>query len=193
MTKNIFWHSHNVTREKREELSGHQSFLLWFTGLSGSGKSTLAGEVERELYSRKRRTYLLDGDNIRHGLSGDLGFSTDDRRENIRRIAEVSHLMVDAGLITLAAFISPTQEIREKVENIVGPENFFLVHVNTPLEVCEERDPKGLYKKARAGDLQNFTGVTAPFEVPKKCFISTEDYENPVRGIVNRLEERGVI
>jgi len=164
--ENVVWHSHLVTREARETLHGHRGVVLWFTGLSGSGKSTLAGALETALHERGVSTYLLDGDNVRHGLCSDLGFSEADRKENIRRVGEVANLMVDAGLVILTAFISPHRAERDMVRQRVGEGRFIEVFVDTPLAVCEARDPKGLYKKARAGELPNFTGVDAVYEAP---------------------------
>lgn len=164
--ENVVWHSHLVTREARETLHGHRGVVLWFTGLSGSGKSTLAGALETALHERGVSTYLLDGDNVRHGLCGDLGFSEADRKENIRRVGEVANLMVDAGLVILTAFISPHRAERDMVRQRVGEGRFIEVFVDTPLAVCEARDPKGLYKKARAGELPNFTGIDAVYEAP---------------------------
>lgn len=164
--ENVVWHSHLVTREARETLHGHRGVVLWFTGLSGSGKSTLAGALETALHERGVSTYLLDGDNVRHGLCSDLGFSEADRKENIRRVGEVANLMVDAGLVILTAFISPHRAERDMVRQRVGEGRFIEVFVDTPLAVCEARDPKGLYKKARAGELPNFTGIDAVYEAP---------------------------
>lgn len=163
---NIVWHSHEVTREEREKRHGHRGVVLWFTGLSGSGKSTLAGALETVLHASGVSTYLLDGDNVRHGLCRDLGFSDADRRENIRRVGEVAKLMADAGLVVLTAFISPHKEEREGVRNLIGKEHFLEVFVDTPLSVCEARDPKGLYKKARSGQLSHFTGIDADYDAP---------------------------
>ena len=161
-TKQIY----KITKPDREEKHGHKSFLLWFTGLSGSGKSTLANLVELELHKQNMSTYVLDGDNIRQGLNKDLTFSHEDRSENIRRIAEIGNLMVDAGIITLAAFISPYIKDRELIKNIVGEDKFIEIFVNTSLEECERRDVKGLYRKARAGEIKNMTGISAPYEAP---------------------------
>lgn len=156
-----------LPREKREELLGQHAVMIWFTGLSGSGKSTVALALERELHRRGRICRVLDGDNIRSGINNNLGFSTEDRMENIRRIAEVAKLFVDTGIITVAAFISPTCGMRELARDIIGAEDFFEVYVSTPIEVCEERDVKGLYKKARAGLIKEFTGVNSAFEPPR--------------------------
>ena len=155
-----------ITKNQRELLHGHKSYLLWFTGLSGSGKSTLVNLVEIELHKKGLSTYVLDGDNIRQGISKDLSFSPKDRTENIRRIAEISNLMLDAGVVTLAAFVSPYLKDREAVKQVVGPDNVIEIYVNTSLEVCEQRDVKGLYKKARAGEIKNMTGVSAPYQAP---------------------------
>ncbi|MTD37098.1 adenylyl-sulfate kinase [Erwinia sp. CPCC 100877] len=165
--ENVVWHTHPVTREQRERLRGHRGAVLWFTGLSGSGKSTVAGALEQALHARGVATYLLDGDNVRHGLCRDLGFSDDDRRENIRRVGEVARLMVDAGLVVLSAFISPHRAERQMVRELAGEGRFLEIFVDTPLAVCEARDPKGLYRKARAGELQNFTGIDSAYEVPE--------------------------
>lgn len=157
-----------TTKIQREVLHGHKSYLLWFTGFSGSGKSTLANLVEIALHKQGLSTYLLDGDNIRQGINKDLSFAPEDRTENIRRIAEISNLMLDAGIITLAAFVSPYIKDREEVKQIVGTDNFIEIFVNTSLEECERRDVKGLYKKARSGEIKNMTGISAPYEAPIK-------------------------
>ncbi|MCQ8228789.1 MULTISPECIES: adenylyl-sulfate kinase [Pantoea] len=164
--ENVVWHDHPVTREEREQQHGHQGVVLWFTGLSGSGKSTVAGALEQVLHRAGVNTYLLDGDNVRHGLCRDLGFSDDDRKENIRRVGEVAKLMVDAGLVVLTAFISPHRAERNMVRDLLAEGQFIEVFVDTPLAVCEARDPKGLYKKARAGELRNFTGIDSVYEAP---------------------------
>ncbi|WP_130831401.1 adenylyl-sulfate kinase [[Erwinia] mediterraneensis] len=164
--ENVVWHAHAVTRAEREQQHGHQGAVLWFTGLSGSGKSTVAGALEQALYQAGVSTYLLDGDNVRHGLCRDLGFSDADRKENIRRVGEVAKLLVDAGLVVLTAFISPHRAERQMVRDLLAPGQFIEVFVDTPLAVCEQRDPKGLYKKARAGELKNFTGIDAVYEAP---------------------------
>lgn len=165
--ENVVWHPHAVTRAERENANGHQGVVLWFTGLSGSGKSTVAGALEQALHQLGVSTYLLDGDNVRHGLCRDLGFSDDDRRENIRRVGEVAKLMVDAGLVVLTAFISPHRIERQMVREMLGEGQFIEVFVDTPLAICEARDPKGLYKKARAGELRNFTGIDSVYEAPE--------------------------
>lgn len=163
---NIYPIKTKVSRDQRQQLQGQKSVLIWFTGLSGSGKSTLAVQLEAQLFAAGRQTYLLDGDNIRAGLNKDLSFSDDDRVENIRRIAEVSNLMLDAGTIVLSAFISPFRIDRDHVKRIVGVENYIEVFVDTPLEICEQRDVKGLYKRARSGEVKNFTGIDSPYERP---------------------------
>jgi len=165
--ENIVWHPHAVTHEDRERQHGHKGAVLWFTGLSGSGKSTVAGALEQALHALGVSTYLLDGDNVRHGLCRDLGFSDDDRRENIRRVGEVAKLMVDAGLVVLTAFISPHRAERDMVRELLGKDQFIEVFVDTPLAICETRDPKGLYKKARAGELKNFTGIDSDYQSPQ--------------------------
>jgi adenylylsulfate kinase len=164
---NTFCHKCLVSRKDREKRYGHPSFALWFTGLSSSGKSTIAHLVEKKLFDEGYHTYTFDGDNVRHGLCGDLGFSEADRAENLRRIAEMIKLFLDAGIICLAAFISPLRAHRERVRQIVGPENLVEIYVKCPLEVCESRDVKGLYKKARAGLIPNYTGISAPYEEPE--------------------------
>ncbi len=155
-----------VTGDMRSNLHRHSAFLIWFTGLSGSGKSTIANAVELALHENGVSTYLLDGDNIRQGLNKDLSFTLDDRTENIRRIAEVAHLMIDAGVVVLASFIAPYRENRESVRKIVGADNYVEVYISTPLSVCEDRDVKGLYKKARSGEISHFTGISSPYEAP---------------------------
>lgn len=164
---NVVWHESDVIKENRHQLNGHKSAIIWFTGLSGSGKSTISVALESLLYRKGIRTYRLDGDNIRHGLNQNLGFSQADRTENIRRIGEVSKLMIDAGLFTLTAFISPYHEDRDQVRQLVEPDEFIEVYVKANIKTCEERDPKGLYKKARLGEIKNFTGIDAPYEEPK--------------------------
>jgi adenylylsulfate kinase len=164
---NIIWHEGHVEREQRQQLLDQEGALIWFTGLSGSGKSTIAYTLEHALVQRKHMSYVLDGDNIRHGLNKNLGFSAEDRQENIRRIGEVGKLFVDAGIITLTAFISPYRQDREVARQTVGEADFFEVFCDTPLEVCEQRDPKGLYKKARAGEIKGFTGIDDPYEAPQ--------------------------
>jgi len=166
MEENIIPHNFCITQWQRSDLKKHEPLLIWFTGLSGSGKSTIANALEKALFIKGIHTYLLDGDNVRKGLNNNLSFTPEDRSENIRRIAEVANLMIDAGLVVLASFVSPYREDRENVKRIVGYENFVEVFVNTPIEECERRDVKGLYEKARAGEIKNFTGVNAPYEPP---------------------------
>ncbi|QSX37859.1 adenylyl-sulfate kinase [Shewanella sedimentimangrovi] len=184
---NIVWHQHAVTRELRAGHKGHRGAILWFTGLSGAGKSTLAGALESALHERGVHSYLLDGDNVRHGLCKDLGFSADDRRENIRRVGEVAKLMLDAGLIVLSAFVSPQRAERELVRELVAEGEFIEVHVATPLEVCESRDPKGLYQKARAGEIKDFTGISAPYEAPVGAELVIDTSEGDLEAQVGRL------
>ena len=166
MSLNTVKHSYKTTKKQRELQHGHKAYLLWFTGLSGSGKSTLANLVEVALHKNGLSTYILDGDNIRQGINKDLSFAPEDRTENIRRISEISKLMLDCGVLTLAAFISPYIKDRELVKHIVGDDNFIEIFVNTSLEECERRDVKGLYKKARLGEIKNMTGISAPYEAP---------------------------
>jgi adenylylsulfate kinase len=162
----LVWHHATVTRERREQQNGHKSCVLWFTGLSGAGKSTLAHAVEEVLYQRGCRTFVLDGDNVRHGLSLNLGFSEDDRRENIRRIGEAAKLMMEAGVITLTAFISPFRSDRDAVRKFMHHGDFLEIYCNASLDVCESRDVKGMYKRARAGEIKNYTGIDSPYEEP---------------------------
>lgn len=185
MGNNIFEHRFNVKQEDRSGLKNHKPLLLWFTGLSGSGKSTIANAVEVALSSKGIHTYLLDGDNVRMGINSNLSFSPEDRTENIRRIAEISKLMVDAGLVVLASFVSPYREDRENVKKIVGYANFVEIFVNTPIEECERRDVKGLYKKARRGEIENFTGVNAPYESPLAPEIEVDTTKMNVEEIVD--------
>lgn len=165
---NTVWHHAMISRQSREQWNGHRGAILWFTGLSGAGKSTLAHAVEKRLYDLGCNTYVLDGDNVRHGLCADLGFSVEDRAENIRRIGEVSKLFMEAGVIVMAAFISPVQKDRDCVRNLVDQNDFFEIFCNTPLAICESRDVKGLYKRARAGEINDFTGISATYEAPLK-------------------------
>ena len=183
----IVWHQHSIDKQSRADQKGQKPILLWFTGLSGSGKSTLAGALERALFEAGFHTYLLDGDNVRHGLCKDLGFSVDDRDENLRRVGEVAKLMVDAGLVVLSAFISPTREERERVRALFDEGQFIEVHVSTPIEVCEARDPKGLYSKARAGEIKNFTGISAPYEVPTAAELTIDTSKGDLATQVSAL------
>jgi adenylyl-sulfate kinase len=193
MEKYIIQHNFSVTKKERSALKNHGAFLIWFTGLSGSGKSTIANELEKALFAKKIHTYLLDGDNVRKGLNNNLSFSPEDRSENIRRIAEVANLMIDAGLVVLASFVSPYREDRENVKRIVGYNNFIEVFVNTPIEECERRDVKGLYAKARAGEIKNFTGVNAPYEAPMApdveidtTMVSVEEAVALILSVINK-------
>jgi adenylylsulfate kinase len=184
---NITWHGHNVSKENRATQKNQKPCILWFTGLSGSGKSTLANALEQRLFELGHHTYLLDGDNVRHGLNKDLGFSDADRVENIRRIGEVAKLFVDAGLIVMTAFISPFRSDRDMVRKLVGEGEYLEIFVDTPLEVCEARDPKGLYKKARAGQIKHFTGLDSPYEAPDVPEVRLETAEEDVNGCVTKI------
>ncbi|MBL1352262.1 MAG: adenylyl-sulfate kinase [Zetaproteobacteria bacterium] len=185
-SSNVVWHDSRVTPAMREQLNGHCGAVLWFTGLSGAGKSTLANAVEDRLHAMKVHTFVIDGDNVRHGLCADLTFSDDDRVENIRRVGEVAGLFVQAGILTLTAFISPFRADREKVRNIVG-ERFIEVHCNTALEICESRDVKGLYKKARAGEIADFTGISSPYEPPENPEICVDTGSNDLSACVDQV------
>lgn len=165
-SSNTVWHHATVTRQRREQKNGHKSVILWFTGLSGAGKSTLAHALEERLHQQNCRTFVLDGDNVRHGLCSDLGFSDDDRQENIRRIGEMAKLFIESGVITLTAFISPFKADRQKVRDLVPEDDFIEIYCKASLEVCEERDVKGLYQRARAGEIKAFTGISSPYEEP---------------------------
>ncbi|WP_317931726.1 adenylyl-sulfate kinase [Halioxenophilus sp. WMMB6] len=197
MSTNIKWHDHNVSHEQRVQQKLQKPCILWFTGLSGAGKSTLANAVDAELYKRDRHTYLLDGDNVRHGLNKDLGFTDEDRVENIRRIGESCKLFVDAGLIVLSAFISPFRSDRNLVRELVKEGQFIEIYVATPIEVCEQRDPKGLYKKARTGAIKNFTGIDSPYEEPEspEVYVNTAELGLPeaVAKVVSYLESQQII
>ncbi len=164
-SENVVWHIESVERQDRENLLKQKGIVLWFTGLSGSGKSTIANAVQKKLYDIGKLTYLLDGDNLRHGLNGDLGFSDSDRNENIRRVGEVAKLFVDSGIITLCTFVSPFEKDRQKVRELLG-KDFIEVFIDCPLNICESRDPKDLYKKAREQGIKNFTGIHSPYEIP---------------------------
>jgi len=194
---NITWHHMSVTKQNRHQLNGHKSCVLWFTGLSGSGKSTLANAVDYALFQRKCRSYVLDGDNIRHGLNHDLSFGDDDRKENIRRIGEVSKLFVDSGIIVSTAFISPFRDDRQLVRNMFDANEFIEIFVNCPIQICEKRDPKGLYKKARSGVIPNFTGITSPYEKPEnpEIIIDTNQLtiEQSVQKVLNDLKEKQIL
>lgn len=164
---NVVWHKPEVTRQLRNLLNGHKSLVVWFTGLPSSGKSTIAHAVEKKLYEKGIRTYTFDGDNVRHGLCSDLGFSEKEREENLRRIAEVIKLFIDAGMVVLAAFVSPLKEHRERVKKIIGEKDFIEIYCRCPVEICEMRDPKGMYKRAKAGEIREYTGISAPYEEPE--------------------------
>lgn len=176
-----------VARNDRERLNAHKGKVIWFTGLSGSGKSTLANALESRLHRLGMRTYVLDGDNIRRGLSKDLGFSEADRAENIRRISEVARLMMDAGLVVMVAFISPFKRERELARELIGPENFFEIYVSTPLELCEQRDVKGLYQLARAGKILNMTGINSPYEAPDDAYYEVHSMANNFEEVMGNL------
>ncbi len=190
MAENIYpIYDRMMTRQEREQLLGQKGMMVWMTGLSGSGKSTVALGVERELHKRGLLCRLLDGDNIRDGINRGLGFSPEDRRENIRRIAEVGKLMVDTGIITLACFVSPTEEIRKMARNIIGEKDFFEVYLCTPLSECERRDVKGLYARARRGEVKDFTGISAPFEAPEHPALAIDTTTTPLQENVMKVVE----
>ena len=193
---NVVWHSATVTRLRREKQNGHKSVILWFTGLSSSGKSTLAHAVEERLYQLGCRTFVLDGDNIRHGLCSDLGFDDNSRIENIRRIGELAKLFAEAGVIALTAFISPFRADREKVRNLVPHGDFLELYCDCPLEICEQRDPKGFYKRARKGEIKNYTGISSPYETPQNPELSidtTLSIEECVEQILEMMVARNII
>ena len=194
---NLLWHQATVTRARREQLHGHRGAVLWFTGLSGSGKSTLAHAVEETLYQQGCRTFVLDGDNVRHGLCGELGFSTQDRQENIRRIGEVAKLFMEAGIIVLTAFISPYRDDRERVRGMVEHGDFIEIFCDSSIEVCETRDVKGLYKKARTGEIPEFTGISSPYEIPENPELNintgTVALENCVQQVIQEIRQRRAI
>lgn len=196
-SRNIVWHNATVTRERREAQNGHRSVILWFTGLSGAGKSTLAHAVEEYLYQLGCRTFVFDGDNVRHGLCSDLGFSAEDRTENIRRVGEISKLFLEAGVIALTAFISPFGSDRARVRSLVPTGQFLEIYCHCPLEVCETRDVKGLYKSARAGEIKNFTGISSPYEVPEapELVVDTSvlSLEMSLDKVIELLKEKKVI
>ena len=183
---NVVWHKMNVSREGREQLLKQKGVVLWFTGLSGSGKSTVASSLEKRLHDMGKLTYTLDGDNVRHGLNSDLGFSDEDRIENIRRIGEISKLFVDAGVITIATFVSPFREDRQKVRDLLE-KDFVEIYIDCPIEVCEKRDPKGIYKKARAGEIKHFTGIDSPYESPINPEIVVSTHLNTLDECVDKL------
>ncbi|KAF0817842.1 MULTISPECIES: adenylyl-sulfate kinase [unclassified Cytobacillus] len=185
--KNIVWHDSVITKEDRQKLQGHRSFMVWFTGLSGSGKSTIANALQYELFKRGISVYLLDGDNLRHGINKNLSFTENDRKENIRRTAEVGKLFVDAGIVVFAALISPFEQDRQSARNIVGADEFIEVYVKCPIQECEYRDPKGLYKKARKGEIKQFTGIDQPYEEPINPEITIDTSELSVDEAVTAL------
>lgn len=193
---NLTWFNGYLTAEDRENLHGHKGAVVWFTGLSASGKSTIAHFLEKELYQRGCSTYVLDGDNVRHGLCADLMFSPEDREENIRRIGEMVKLFVDAGIVVLSAFISPYRKDRQRVRALLSEGQFFEIYVECPLEVCAARDKKGIYAKAKAGVIKNFTGVSAPYEPPENPEVviqaSTEDPKQSAKRVLNVMEERKI-
>jgi len=185
--ENIIWHSHNVTKDERSKQKNQRPCILWFTGLSGSGKSTISSAVEQKLFELGHHTYLLDGDNVRHGLNKDLGFSDVDRVENIRRIGELSKLMIDAGLLVMTAFISPFKADRQLVKDLVQQHEFVEVYMDTALEECEKRDPKGLYKKARSGQIKNFTGIDSEYEIPETPEIIINTVELSIEECADKI------
>ena len=196
-SSNVVWHNATVTRQRREEMNGHSGVILWFTGLSGAGKSSLSHAVEEELHRMGCHTFVLDGDNVRHGLCADLGFSAEDREENIRRVGELSKLFIEAGVIVLTAFISPFRSDRERVRSLVPHGDFLEIYCDSPLEVCEGRDVKGLYKRARAGEIKDFTGISSPYEAPVDPELAVEtgalSIEDSVAKVMELLRERGIV
>lgn len=196
-TENTVWHAQQITKSERSELKKQRACLLWYTGLSGSGKSTIANAVDALLFERGCHTYLLDGDNVRHGLNGDLGFSDEERVENIRRISEVAKLFVDAGLIVSTAFISPFANDRKMAESKLAEDEFIEVFIDTPIAVCEQRDPKGLYKKARAGEIKDFTGIDSTYEAPQNPTIhidtASASIEQCAQQVVEYLVQAGFV
>lgn len=196
-SNNIIWHHTTVTKTDRQQINGHKSCVLWFTGLSGSGKSTLANAVDYTLFKQGFRSYVLDGDNIRHGLNSDLSFRPEDRKENIRRIGEVAKLLIDSGQIVSSAFISPFREDRELVRAMFESGEFIEIYLNCPIHVCEDRDPKGLYKKARKGEIADFTGISSPYEAPQNPEIIIETNKQTIKQsvaeIISYLKERKIL
>ena len=196
-SSNVIYHQATVTRQRRNKLNGHRSVVLWFTGLSGSGKSTLAHALEEKLFQKGCRTFVLDGDNVRHGLNSNLDFSESDRTENIRRISEVSKLMLESGLIVMTAFISPFNKDRNEARKLISNDDFIEIYFKASLEVCEARDVKGLYKLARAGEIKNYTGIDSPYEEPEnpELTINTNDetLDNSVSKILSFLEQNFLI
>ena len=196
-SSNVVWHNATVTRERREKMNGHSSVILWFTGLSGAGKSSLAHAVEEELHQLGCRTFVFDGDNVRHGLCADLGFSTEDRAENIRRVGEMAKLFIEAGVIALTAFISPFLSDRERVRSLVPHGDFLEIFCHCPLEICEQRDVKGLYKRASEGKIKDFTGISSAYEAPVNPALILETgtltIEESVAQVMQLLRDRGIV
>ena len=197
-SSNTVWHKATVTRERREKLNGHRSAILWFTGLSGSGKSTVAHSVEEAIHQQGCKTFVFDGDNVRHGLCNDLGFNDEDRKENLRRIGEMVKLFLDAGTISLTAFISPFKEDRDKVRSMVPAGDFIEIYCRCPISKCEERDVKGLYKKARAGEIPHFTGISSPYEEPENAEIVVDtdgsvSLDETVESVIKTLCNLGIL
>ena len=196
-TPNTIYHNATVTRERRNQLNKHKSVVVWFTGLSGSGKSTLSHSVEEKLHNLGCRTFVLDGDNVRHGLSSNLSFNNDDRKENVRRIGEVAKLMMDAGVITMTAFISPFREDRDLVRKLLPQDDFIEIYCKASLETCESRDVKGLYKRARAGEIKNYTGIDSPYEAPNnpELIVDTEheSLEESVSKVIDFLKVKIIV
>ncbi len=196
-TNNIKWFNGFVSKENREKLHSHKGAVIWFTGLSASGKSTIAHHLEIQLHKMGCSTYVFDGDNVRHGLCRDLGFSADDRSENIRRIGEMTRLFIDAGIIAITAFISPYRDDRKSVRNLTGKDRFVEVYVKCPIEICEDRDSKGIYQKARKGEIKNFTGISAPYEPPEHPDLTIEtdkeDINSSVKKVLRFMEKRNII
>ncbi|TLS38126.1 adenylyl-sulfate kinase [Pseudalkalibacillus caeni] len=197
MNNNLKWHQTTITKKDRQRLNNHKSCVLWFTGLSGSGKSTLANAVDHALYRMGIHSYVLDGDNIRHGLNKDLGFAKEDRQENIRRIGEVAKLFVDSGSIVTTAFISPFRQDREQICELFNEDEFFEIYVKCPLQVCENRDPKGLYRKARSGEINDFTGIGSPYEEPTNPALTletdTESIAKAVEKVIGLLVKKKIV
>jgi adenylylsulfate kinase len=196
-SSNVVWHHATVTRKRREKMNGHGSVILWFTGLSGAGKSSLAHAVEEELHQKGCRTFVFDGDNVRHGLCSDLGFSAEDRVENIRRVGEMAKLIIETGVIALTAFISPFQSDRDRVRSLVPHGDFLEIFCRCSLEICEQRDVKGLYKRARAGEIKDFTGISSPYEEPSNPELIVETgtltMEESVAQVMQLLRDRGIV
>ncbi len=194
---NVIWFNGHVSREDREKLHGHKGAVIWLTGLSASGKSTIAHHLEKMLYEKDCSTYVFDGDNVRHGLCGDLSFSAEDRSENIRRIGEMVKLFIDAGIIAITAFISPYRKDRERIRDLVGKERFFEIYVECPIEECARRDPKGIYEKVQQGLIKNFTGISAPYESPESPDLVIESHKEDsieaAKRVITLIEQRKII